>query len=286
MKYKELKSKLKKYDLKLENIDYFLGVNFYILKYQRKKYILEEHKSDGKIKRLIFNKENIKKLNLKENKQFLYKEEKSSDDAPEKILKLKLYQDLKINFPDASIICEYTHFELKSRADFVIFEDDKIIAIELKTAEDNLSRLKDQVKDYKKYADKVIVVINEKHEKAFLKMNLNVNYFIETKDGFIIKEYGIENDSKIDGSSLIWYKEKDNLFRRVKNQSKYKTVYKMRKLKEIIDINELSRKILKERYKSVSDECRDNAMNLFKKREFTPSDKNIFHFYPELRFEL
>lgn len=33
MKYKELKSKLKKYDLKLKNIDYFLGVNFYILKY-------------------------------------------------------------------------------------------------------------------------------------------------------------------------------------------------------------------------------------------------------------
>ena len=281
MKFKEVKKALKKHHLKLINLGGFLGIDFYLMKFNIKNYYLEEHFSDGKIKRIPFTKENIKKLNLKENKKLLYKIEK---EKPEKIMKQKLFNDLALNF-SGSIISEYTHTQLDSRADFAIFENGKIIVVELKTAEDNLSRLKKQVKDYKKYADKIIVVLNEKHLKNFLKLNLNVNYIVENKDSFELKEFGIENEVKIDASSLIWYKEKENLFRGVKNQSKYPLQYKLRILREKIDMNELGRKVIEERYKSFSDECRLSTMKIFKKKDFIPANKNIFYYYPDLKLE-
>lgn len=64
-----------------------------------------------------------------------------------------------------TVVGEFCINRFKRRVDLVVFQDDKIIALEIKSENDSLRRLAGQVSDYLEYFDKVIIVSSTKHLK-------------------------------------------------------------------------------------------------------------------------
>lgn len=268
------------------NFNYkFSNVDFFIIKKENNVDVIELNYYNKEKKIELLNKDRLKELKLKKYKKYyqVFKLKEEKDFKPEKLMKLGFFKELMNNYPEGSIISEYTHTNLKSRADFAVFTNGECHVFELKSKQDNLSKLKKQVKEYKKYANKIFIVINERHYKKYLTLGLkNVNLIIETDSGFIVKELSEVNVVNKNLSHLLWHKEKEHLFSYVKNQKDYSLSEKMRKLKTIVDINQLTFRVLEERYKLVSDHCRINYMSLFESREFSPSKKNIKYFIPDV----
>lgn len=65
--------------------------------------------------------------------------------------------------PDSSIVNEFTVNNYTRRTDLAIVDKRKLIAIEVKSEADNLSRLCDQTNEYLNYFDKVIIIVASKH---------------------------------------------------------------------------------------------------------------------------
>ena len=134
------------------------------------------------------------------------------------------------------------------------------------------------VKDYKTYADVITVVLNEKHLNAFNKLGLDVNLIIEKNNRYEIVDISKRN-SPDERFNLLWYKERESLFKGLSGNSKYSLTQKTQRLrKSDLDLNRLTALVLEDRYKNVSDICRGNSIEMFKKREFAPSNKNLLHF--------
>ena len=57
---------------------------------------------------------------------------------------------------------EYMTMTSKSRADSVVFSMALIHAYEIKSKKDSFTRLEDQIKDYRKYADRITIVLDIK----------------------------------------------------------------------------------------------------------------------------
>lgn len=273
MKYKIFKKKLKDSNLKLSvdnnGIDYIL---FFI---RNNKLYYENHFFDGEKKLYPLTKKEFKELVIDE--KFLFKVEKPRNNSQESIMKMSFFRELALNHT-GSIITEYAHSDLSSRADFAVFQDGEIYVYELKSDADSLSRLKQQVKDYKTYADVITVVLNEKHLNAFNKLGLDVNLIIERNNRYEIVDISKRN-SPDKRFNLLWYKERENLFKGLSGNSKYSLTQKTQRLrKSDLDLNRLTALVLEDRYKNVSDICRGNSIEMFKKREFAPSNKNLLHF--------
>jgi len=64
---------------------------------------------------------------------------------------------------------EYSTMDSNSRADSVVFNRDSIHVYEIKSAKDSFSRLEKQIEDYKKYADRITLVMDIKKQSAFIK---------------------------------------------------------------------------------------------------------------------
>ncbi len=64
---------------------------------------------------------------------------------------------------------EYTTMDSKSRADSVVFNKDSMHVYEIKSAKDSFTRLESQIEDYKKYADRITIVMDVKKQSAFIK---------------------------------------------------------------------------------------------------------------------
>lgn len=72
---------------------------------------------------------------------------------------------------------EYATYSSSSRADTVVFCPDMIHTYEIKSKKDSFARLETQIKDYKKYSERVTVVLDESKVKGFLKRaNLSTIY--------------------------------------------------------------------------------------------------------------
>lgn len=64
---------------------------------------------------------------------------------------------------------EYTTMDAKSRADSVVFNKDFIHVYEIKSEKDSFTRLEAQIEDYRKYADRITIVMDIKKQSAFIK---------------------------------------------------------------------------------------------------------------------
>lgn len=276
MTFKQLKKFLNKkkikyinprIDLQFSNVDYFI-----ITKIENKFFV--EFNFFDKTKTLHpLNKELLKEMNVLSNISFLYvlDKEVKLKTKPEEVMKLTFYNELKTNYPNGSILCEYTHNELSSRADFVVFHNGECHVFELKTASDNLSRLEEQLKSYKTYATKVFVVLDEKHLNNFYSKGFESNLIVYSKGNYNLIKFDIENKIEDNLFNLIWRREKDTLFNGLKDHGKYSLEEKEKFLTRFFDINKITFKILEERYKEVSNNCRINHLDLFKRRDFSPA---------------
>ena len=72
-------------------------------------------------------------------------------------------------YPDGIRHDEYSTMDSKSRADSVVFNKDSIHVYEIKSAKDSFTRLESQIEDYKKYADRITIVMDIKKQSAFMK---------------------------------------------------------------------------------------------------------------------
>ncbi|MGI2125086.1 sce7726 family protein [Shewanella oncorhynchi] len=94
---------------------------------------------------------------------------------------------------DSLIISELTVGGFSRRVDLVFARPKELIAYEVKSSSDNLNRLSGQIKDYLRYFDKVVVVVDSVHIKNTLKIAPKNVAVWELRDGkFIIKRRGVK----------------------------------------------------------------------------------------------
>jgi hypothetical protein len=168
-----------------------------------------------------------------------------------------------------------------SRAD--IFSVNEFISIyEIKTENDTLKRLQSQLETYKKYANKVNIVIAEKFLKDIDDLDKNIGIFIIKKNNkiekirdAILKKLPVESYL-----SYWWGIELKKLFKGCKGNNLLKYQEGIEKLRNLLNdeqIENLTLFRLKERYKEESDFIKKAIKEkkyelLFPKREY---QKNI-----------
>lgn len=92
---------------------------------------------------------------------------------------------------DDSIINEFTVGDFSRRVDLALVKKNTLLAFEVKSEADNLSRLEGQTNKYLEYFDKVIVVTAPKHTKKALDMTPdNVAVWEVLGESIIIKRRG------------------------------------------------------------------------------------------------
>lgn len=103
-----------------------------------------------------------------------------------------LYKKNRI-YSDSVIVSELTIGGFARRVDLVTANSNELIAYEIKSASDNLSRLSGQIDDYLKYFDKVIVVADSKHIDSILKLTPhNVGVWELSNEQFTTKKRGVK----------------------------------------------------------------------------------------------
>jgi len=114
---------------------------------------------------------------------------------------------------------------VRAIADYVSIQNEEFITYEVKSDVDSFIRLEKQIKDYKKYSDRIYIVLHHKKEDLFRKNhNKLLKYcglIIFEEDKLILKEEAPKNKTKIDFNLLI-YKEKVAVFSEMKGRSKIK----------------------------------------------------------------
>lgn len=168
-----------------------------------------------------------------------------------------------------------------SRAD--IFAVNGYISIyEIKTENDTLKRLQSQLETYKKYANKVNIVIAEKFLKDIKDINEDIGIFVIGKNNKIekLKDAAFQNIPIESYLSYWWGSELKKLFKGCKNSNLLKYQEGLEKLRNLLtdkQIENLTLFRLKERYQEESDFIK-NAIKekkyelLFPKRKYK---KNI-----------
>lgn len=63
---------------------------------------------------------------------------------------------------------EFNGGTMNTRTDLAVFSEKSIIFVEIKSDRDTLIRLENQLFDYQRYADKVVLILDIKHKKKFL----------------------------------------------------------------------------------------------------------------------
>lgn len=143
--------------------------------------------------------------------------------AKEKEAKYILRKYLSRKYTNAQIVDELVVCNGKNRVDVVVI--DKILwGFEIKTSEDNLKRLKQQIEGYSKVFDKITLVIASKHlnslEKVNIPENIGVMVFTEYKNGKLksvksIKKTKVnKNIVTTDLCHFLWRDEAYNILKR------------------------------------------------------------------------
>lgn len=123
---------------------------------------------------------------------------------------------------DGVIVDEFSGGSMRTRPDLALIGND-FIFVEIKSDKDTLTRLENQIIDYKRYCDEVIVVIDIKHKSSYIKkfgeFNTKTAVF---EDGKLFNLHGGEfgkisepnwKNGRIDISYLLWAEERRQLLR-------------------------------------------------------------------------
>lgn len=91
-----------------------------------------------------------------------------------------LFIDYLLSKGEALIIGNELMYGIKRKlVDLVILQKNKIIGVEIKSDNDNLSRLEEQISEYKKIFDYVIIVTTEKHKNKISKFaSLDIGIYV------------------------------------------------------------------------------------------------------------
>lgn len=122
---------------------------------------------------------------------------------------------LNSNF-NGVVVDEFTGGSMRTRPDLALIGE-YFIFVEIKSDKDSLTRLENQIIDYKIYCDEVIVVIDIKHKGAYIKKFGEFNTKIAVfEDGKLFNLHGGEygeirepswKNGRVDISYLLWAEE-------------------------------------------------------------------------------
>ena len=83
---------------------------------------------------------------------------------------------------------EFMYGIKRKLVDLIVLKKNRTIAVEIKSNNDNLNRLEEQVKEYKKIFDYLLIVTTEKHKNNILeKVSDDIGIYIIQDDLSIIK---------------------------------------------------------------------------------------------------
>ena len=116
-----------------------------------------------------FNKKFGYDINKYEFTTFKTRQTLGSNKSGEEAIREVLNAHIANIYPNGIRHDEYTTIEGKSRADSVVFNKDSIHVYEIKSAKDSFTRLESQIEDYRKYADRITIVMDIKKQSAFIK---------------------------------------------------------------------------------------------------------------------
>lgn len=127
---------------------------------------------------------------------------------------------LSENF-DGIIVDEFTGGTMRTRPDLALIGDD-FIFVEIKSDCDTLTRLENQIVDYSRYCDEVLIVLDEKHRSAYEKKMYSLPrhdlaFFTDGKithgGNFrnITNRIGRYKNIRVDISYLLWAEEERQL---------------------------------------------------------------------------
>lgn len=114
------------------------------------------------------------------------------------------------------IIDEFKGGDMITRPDLACINHEAIIMCEIKGNKDTLTRLENQVKDYFRVANVVILFLDIVHKDKYEKMKdkLPYHYLLWFNNGIIEKQYNFWiKPFKIDIFHLLWAKEKTQLLK-------------------------------------------------------------------------
>jgi hypothetical protein len=99
---------------------------------------------------------------------------------------------------------EFSFANNKRRADVMVVSNDELIAFEIKSDYDNLTRLESQIKDYNSLFDYTYIVTTNKYLDNIIKNNIykNVGIILYEKNNIVIKRKPLKNQ-KIKEEYLI-----------------------------------------------------------------------------------
>lgn len=108
-------------------------------------------------------------INSYEFTSFKTRQTLGSNKSGEEAIREVLNTHIANMYPDGIRHDEYMTMYSNSRADSVVFNKDSIHVYEIKSAKDSFTRLESQIEDYKRYADKITLVMDIKKRSAFIK---------------------------------------------------------------------------------------------------------------------
>ena len=111
----------------------------------------------------------------------------------------------------------------KSIADYISIQEEGIITYEVKSDVDSFVRLEKQLKDYKKYSNKIYIVLHHKKENLFRKNHsdlLKIAGLIVYEDELALKEPAPLIKHKKTSWNLLIFQEKKDIFSEIKGRSK------------------------------------------------------------------
>ena len=117
-----------------------------------------------------------------------------------------LFIDYLLSMNEFQIIGNEFMYGIKRKlVDLVVLKNKRTIAVEIKSNNDNLIRLDEQIKEYKKIFDYVLIVTTEKHKNNIIeKVTDDIGVYIIQDDLSIIKFRNPNKQNKKDKIELLY----------------------------------------------------------------------------------
>lgn len=160
------------------------------------------------------------------------------------------------------IVDEFTGGTMRTRPDLALIGDD-FIFVEIKSDCDTLTRLENQIVDYSRYCDDVLIVLDEKHRSAYEKKihGLPRHDIAFYKDGEIVLQENFRNitnrigrykNIRVDISYLLWAEEERQLLYPLGKVPKYRVQEAIWNCYTPKELNKYAREIIMDRWDYLS----------------------------------
>jgi len=147
---------------------------------------------------------------------------------------------------------EFPFLSDSRRCDVMVVSNDTITAIEIKSDFDNLSKLSEQLYDYKKCFNSVYVACGDKYISSLRKLEKSIGIILVTENGVkLIRKAKVKKS--IDLYNLLDMCTYSELASTYQGRSKVEIIKNIIKNNKIADARRLAVKIIERRVKSVFD---------------------------------